>query len=111
MSAEIGTKIREARTAAGMSQAKLAETTGMNRSMLGRLEAMDYTPSFSQLERLGEVLGFDPTEVFSEPAEEIRVRLLELVDADARAFLALSGAYALPKTDAARSGSRGAGAS
>ena len=35
-------------------------------------------------------------------AEEIRVRLLELVDADARAFLALSGAYALPKTDAAR---------
>ena len=56
-----------------MSQAKLAETTGMNRSMLSRLESMNYIPSFSQLEKLGEVLGFDPTDVFSEPAEEIRV--------------------------------------
>lgn len=35
-------------------------------------------------------------------AEEIRGRLLELVDADARAFLVLSGAHALPKTDTAR---------
>ena len=35
-------------------------------------------------------------------AEEIRDRLLGLADADARAFLALSEAYALPKTDAAR---------
>lgn len=35
-------------------------------------------------------------------AEGIRVELLDLMDADARAFLGLSEAYALPKTEAGR---------
>ena len=37
-------------------------------------------------------------------AEGIRNRLLDLIDEDARAFLVLSGAYAMPRTDAARPG-------
>lgn len=37
-------------------------------------------------------------------AEEIRGRLLKLIDADAQAFLALSEVYAMPKTDATRKG-------
>ena len=32
--------------------------------MLVRLEAQDYTPSIPQLEKLGEVLGFEPTDLF-----------------------------------------------
>ena len=35
-------------------------------------------------------------------ADELRAKLLQLMDADARAFLALSEAYAMPKTDATR---------
>ena len=35
-------------------------------------------------------------------AEELRRKLLELIEADAQAFLALSEAYALPKSDAIR---------
>lgn len=35
-------------------------------------------------------------------AEELRAKLLTLMDADAQAFLALSEAYAMPKTDATR---------
>ena len=56
-----------------MSQAQLAEAAGMNRSMLSRLESMRYEPSLDQLQRLGQVLDFDPTEVFSEPEADIRV--------------------------------------
>ena len=56
-----------------MSQAQLAEAAGMNRSMLSRLESMRYEPSLDQLQRLGQVLDFDPTEVFSEPEADVRV--------------------------------------
>ena len=52
------------RKALKMTQADLAMRTGMNRSMLSKLETQDYTPSIDQLQALGECLGFDPTELF-----------------------------------------------
>ena len=54
------------RRALKMTQAALSGATGMNRSMLSRLEAMEYTPSIAQLEALGEALGFEPTDMFEE---------------------------------------------
>lgn len=47
-----------------LTQANLAEKVGMNRTVVGRLEACDYYPSIPQLESLGEVLGFDPTDFY-----------------------------------------------
>ena len=38
----------------------------MNRAMIGRLEKSDYVPSVEQLQSLGEVLGFEVTELFEE---------------------------------------------
>ena len=47
------------RKALKMTQADLAKRTGMNRSMLSKLETQDYTPSIDQLQALGECLGFE----------------------------------------------------
>ena len=47
-----------------ITQAQLAALTGINRSLLSKLEARRYTPSVDQLMALSEVLGFDPAELF-----------------------------------------------
>lgn len=47
-----------------MTQAQLAEVTGIHRTMIGRLENEDYMPSIEQLEKLAEVLSFDITDLF-----------------------------------------------
>ncbi len=52
----------------GMSQAALSEKTGINRSILSRLEMEDYSPSVDQLLTLSEVLGFKVAEVLLEDA-------------------------------------------
>ena len=52
------------RKSAGMTQKQLAEATGINRSLISRLEKEDFIPSISQLEMLSEVLGFEPDQVF-----------------------------------------------
>ena len=54
------------RKALKLSQAQLAEATGMSRSVLSNLENGLYTPSVSQLEALAQVLNFDITEMFVE---------------------------------------------
>ena len=38
----------------------------MNRALISRLESGDFLPSIPQLERLGEVLGFEPASLFVE---------------------------------------------
>ena len=54
------------RKAKGLTQVQLAEATGINRAMIGRLENSDYIPSIDQLQRLGENLGFEVTDLFVE---------------------------------------------
>ena len=54
----VNTVINE-RKAKGLTQVQLAEATGINRAMIGRLENSDYIPSIDQLQRLGENLGFE----------------------------------------------------
>lgn len=52
------------RKAMGLTQASLADKTGINRVMIGRIENREYMPSIDQLERLGEALGFEVTDLF-----------------------------------------------
>ena len=53
-----------------ITQAALAKETGINRSILSRLEAGGYTPSPDQLFALSEVLGFDIKTLFVEPEDK-----------------------------------------
>lgn len=47
-----------------MTQAQLADATGINRALISRIEQQDFMPSIEQLEKLGEVLDFDITDLF-----------------------------------------------
>ncbi|WP_049690243.1 nucleotide sugar dehydrogenase [Anaerococcus jeddahensis] len=53
-----------------ITQTKLAEISGINRTMISRLESLDYTPSIDQLQKLGEVLDFDVVDLFVEEKRE-----------------------------------------
>lgn len=58
------------RKALKMSQVTLSEKTGINRSIISRLESEDYTPSVDQLLALSTVLGFDNADVLEDDAVE-----------------------------------------
>ena len=50
----------------GFTQKDLSDRTGINRVMIGRMENKEYMPSIIQLEKLGEVLDFEVTDLFEE---------------------------------------------
>lgn len=56
--------ITSRRKLAGYTQATLASLSGINRSMIGRIENGEYIPTIEQLQKLGEVLGFEVTDLF-----------------------------------------------
>lgn len=49
-----------------MTQKQLSDMTGINRAQLSRLEQQDYLPLIPQLEALGDALGFDLDDVFTD---------------------------------------------
>lgn len=49
-----------------LTQAQLAEKTGINRGMISRLESLNYIPSIDQLQAIAEVLNFEITDLFEE---------------------------------------------
>ena len=49
-----------------ITQAQLAEMTGIHRAMISRLEALDYIPSIDQLQAIAEALEFEVTDLFEE---------------------------------------------
>lgn len=53
-----------------MTQQSLADATGINRSLISRMEKEDFLPSIPQLEQLGEVLGFEPIDVFTNGTQK-----------------------------------------
>lgn len=57
------------RSAFSLTQAQVAMQTGINRSMLVRIEHGDYMPSVSQLEALAQVLDFDIVSLFVDDDE------------------------------------------
>ena len=51
-----------------LTQAQLGALSGINRAMIGRLENGEFIPSVAQLQILGEILGFEVTDLFAEDA-------------------------------------------
>ena len=49
-----------------LTQAQVARATGIHRAMIGRAENKNYIPSVEQLQALGELLGFEVTDLFVE---------------------------------------------
>ena len=49
-----------------LTQAQLAEMTGINRGMISRLESCNYTPSIDQLQSIAEVLNFEVVDLFED---------------------------------------------
>lgn len=55
-----------------LTQAQLAEMTGIHRGMISRIESLDYIPSIDQLHAIAEVLNFEVVDLFEEikPTDE-----------------------------------------
>ena len=70
--AKLSETVVSKRKALKLSQSALAEKTGINRSLLSRLETLDYTPSVDQLLALSEVLDFDYRDLFVDEETEVK---------------------------------------
>ena len=64
--AMVAETIYEKRKAKKLSQAQLSDLTGINRSMIGRAENGEYTPTIDQLETLAKVLDFEVVDFYIE---------------------------------------------
>ena len=51
-----------------ITQEQLSKMTGINRSMIGRIENEEYIPAIDQLQTLAEALGFEITDVIMDDA-------------------------------------------
>ena len=60
-----------------MTQVQLAETTGINRGMISRLESCDYTPSIDQLQAIAEVLHFEVVDLFEDDKPVVHKPVLD----------------------------------
>ena len=58
------------RKSKNFSQRNLSDLTGINRTMISRIESCDYVPSIDQLQSLAEVLGFDIVDLFVEEGKK-----------------------------------------
>ena len=53
-----------------VSQEALATESGINRSVLSKIEQAEHVPSITQLEALANIIGFDITELFAVKKEK-----------------------------------------
>ncbi|MDI9461659.1 MAG: nucleotide sugar dehydrogenase [Saccharofermentanales bacterium] len=58
--------IKEKRINKQLSQAQLSLKTGVNRTLIGRIENKKHVPSIKQLQILADVLDFEITDIFTE---------------------------------------------
>ena len=70
----LASTISARRNAQSISQAKLAELTGINRALISRIESQTFTPSVDQLQALSEVLNFNVTDVITDEAAAIETK-------------------------------------
>jgi transcriptional regulator with XRE-family HTH domain len=63
----VGAKLRSARTAQGMSLAQVAQTTGLSKGFLSRVERDETSPSVATLVQLCQVLSLPVGALFAEP--------------------------------------------
>lgn len=74
-----------------LSQAMLSEMTGINRSMIGRAENEEFMPSIEQLQTLGEVLGFEVTDLFVEEGTTAPTAAANHITVDKKYNIAVAG--------------------
>lgn len=74
---KLANTIASKRKEKNITQAKLAEITGINRAMISRIESLDYTPSIDQLQGLAEFLGFEVVELFEEEENKKKEQILD----------------------------------
>ena len=60
-----------------LSQARLADITGINRGMISRLESSGYTPTIDQLQALAEALDFEVVDLFEEEKKTANAAALD----------------------------------
>ena len=81
-----------------ITQADLSRMTGINRSLLSRLESQKYAPSADQLYALSQVLGFDPAQLFiDEDTEPDRPELSYKIAVAGTGYVGLSLAVLLAR--------------
>lgn len=68
---DVGDRIRSSRSAAGLTQAQLAERVGLQRSMISKIEAGERGVDALELYRLAEALRVPLTHLVSRPAQLI----------------------------------------
>ncbi|SNU06219.1 UDPglucose 6-dehydrogenase [Lachnospiraceae bacterium] len=59
--------IESKRKSKNITQLDLSKLTGINRSVISKIESAEHTPSVNQLQALSEVLDFDTKDLFVEP--------------------------------------------
>lgn len=65
------------REAKGMTQAQLSSAAGMSEADVSGIEAEEYMPSVEELQALGELLGFEPADMFAEEDGADKLNLLK----------------------------------
>lgn len=76
----------------GLTQAQLADATGINRAMIGRIENKDYVPTVEQMQTLGEALGFEVVDMFiSDTADAAEKKADVPTTVDKRYNIAVAG--------------------
>ncbi len=65
-----GNAVRNARTAAGLTQEDLAERSGLDRSYIGGVERGERNPTLTVIEKIADGLGVSLAELFSYSAKE-----------------------------------------
>ncbi len=63
---ELGARLKQLRTSAGLTQAELARRTGIHRPNIARVEAGRHTPSLETLSKLAAAIGVPTTRIFSD---------------------------------------------
>ena len=66
--AALGLRVKELRIRAGLTQENLAETTGLFRTYLSRIETGEANPTFTVLLALSSSLGVVPGTLFESPS-------------------------------------------
>ena len=67
MASELGTRLREARTEAGLTQAQLAELIGVSRKTINTVENGVFVPSTTLALKLARALGTNVEALFFLP--------------------------------------------
>ncbi|PRH86648.1 Cro/Cl family transcriptional regulator [Labrys okinawensis] len=74
----VGANVRRLRAAAGLSQAALAEASGLSRRLIVAVEAGDANISLANLDRLAGVLGVDFGTIVRDPGQAGNQRVDQL---------------------------------